>query len=109
MQLHRRVLQNPFTKTKSIAYQSLQLKEAHRLVKGMMQSPLDWERELRRFAIAIVANVAYGVDVDSIEHPWVKLSDDAGYATAHAGAPGGTLVDRFPPGKVKLSTFLNLF
>lgn len=64
-----------------------------------MKAPLDWELELRRFAIGIVAKVAYGVDVDAIDHPWVKLSDDAGYATGHAGAPGSTIVDRFPAGE----------
>ncbi|TVY21370.1 Cytochrome P450 monooxygenase psiH [Lachnellula arida] len=97
MQQHRRMLQSPFIKSKVSQYQSLQMKETHRLVKGMMKSPLDWELELRRFAIAVVANVGYGVDINTVDHQWVDLSDAAGYATSHAGAPGGTIVDRFPP------------
>lgn len=100
MQQHRRILQNPFTKTKATAYQGLQLKESYKLVKGIMQHPGDWELEFRRIAISIVANVAYGVEINSLDHPWVKLSDDAGYATSHAVAPGGTLVDRCPLGKL---------
>ena len=54
MQQHRRILQNPFTKPKVVQYKSLQTKEAHQAVKGMMQNPLQWELELKRFAIAIV-------------------------------------------------------
>ncbi|TVY35980.1 Cytochrome P450 monooxygenase [Lachnellula subtilissima] len=97
MQQHRKMLQSPFAKSKVSVYQSLQMKETHRLVKGMMKSPLEWELELRRFAIAVVANVSYGVDINTVDHQWVDLSDAAGYATSHAGAPGGTIVDRFPP------------
>jgi cytochrome P450 len=89
MQQHRRVLQTPFTKSKVSNYLSLQLEETRKVVKGMMKNPLEWETELRRYAIAIVANVAYGEEITSINHPWVKLSDDAAYATGHAGTPVG--------------------
>lgn len=98
MQQHRRILQNPFTKPKVVQYKSLQIKQSHRLVQGIMQSPLDWELELKRFAIAIVANIGYGVNVDRTDHPWIKLANDAGYATAHSGAPASSIVDRFPLG-----------
>ncbi|KUJ10419.1 putative O-methylsterigmatocystin oxidoreductase [Mollisia scopiformis] len=98
MQQHRKILQTPFTKSKISQYQNLQLEQTHHSLRGILENPLHWELELKRLAIAITAEIGYGVKVDSVYHPWVKLSDDAGYATSHAGAPGGSLVDRFPPG-----------
>lgn len=97
MQQHRKILQRPFVNSKLYQYKPLQLRECRRTVKGMMQDPSKWELELKRMAIAIVANIGYGVDVSTTDHLWVKLSDDAGFATNNAGAPGGSLVDRFPP------------
>jgi cytochrome P450 len=100
MQQHRRILQNPFTKPKVVQYKSLQTKEAHQAVKGMMQNPLQWELELKRFAIAIVLNIGYGVKVSDTKHPYIKLADDAGYATAHSGPPASSIVDRLPIGEL---------
>jgi cytochrome P450 len=102
MQQHRKLLQSTFTKSKVGQYQSIQLKETRRLVLGILKKPQHWELELKRLAIAITANIAYAVDVPTIDHPWVKLLDDAGIATNNAGTPGASLVDRFPLG----NTFL---
>ncbi|RDW60579.1 putative o-methylsterigmatocystin oxidoreductase [Coleophoma cylindrospora] len=96
MQQHRKVLQSPFTKSRVAQYMKIQLKQTHQLIKGMVKNPSDWDLEIRRLALAIVASIGYGVDVSTNDHEWVKLSDDAGYVTSHAGTPGGSLVDRFP-------------
>lgn len=102
MQQHRKVLQSPFTKSRVAQYMKMQLKQTHQLVNGIMKSPSDWDLEVRRLALAIVANIGYGVDVSTNNHQWVKLSDDAGEATSHAGTPGSSLVDRFPFGGFQL-------
>lgn len=99
MQQHRRILQQPFTKPNVIQYQNLQANEARQTVKGMMQTPLEWERELRRFSLAIVVNIGYGVKVSDTKHPYMKLADDSRKAIANTGIPGSSVVDRFPPGK----------
>lgn len=49
-----------------------------------------------RFATAIIIRIAFGHQISSDDDPYVKISQDAGYALSNAGSPGSTPVDFFP-------------
>lgn len=95
-QLHRKVLQPPFTKSRVGQYEELQRREALKCCKGMIENPDDWLNHARRFSVAIVLKITYGLDVDGPNSPWVQLADDAANAIGKSGAPASSIMDRFP-------------
>ena len=97
--LHRRTLQPPFTKSKVSQYQDLQRKEALRCCKGMLEDPANWLTAVRRFSVAIVLKIAYGLEIDGPQSPWIKLAEDSSEAVGKSGAPASSIMDRFPAGK----------
>lgn len=72
--------------------------ETHRTVKGIMARPDTWETSLRRFAVAIVLQVSYGMEVPSDDDPYIRIANDAMYATGNGGVPANSLVDLVPFG-----------
>jgi len=98
-QLHRRVLQPPFSKSKVGQYTAMQRKEALVCCKGMMDDPANWLSAVRRCSVAIVLKIAYGLDVDSPESPWIGLAERSASAIGRAGAPGSSIMDVFPASK----------
>lgn len=96
MQLHRRILQPPFVKSKVGQYASLQRKEALICSKGFLDDPSDWTAATRRFGVAIVLKISYGLDVDGPSSKWVQLAEQSSNAIAKSGAPASSIMDRFP-------------
>ncbi|KAK3996610.1 cytochrome P450 1A2 [Cladorrhinum sp. PSN332] len=94
--LHRKALQPPFTKSKVGQHQDHQRKEALILCQGLLDNPEDWMNCVRRFSVAIVLKIAYGLDVDSPTSPWIKLAEDSAEAVGKSGAPASSIMDRFP-------------
>ncbi|KAK0727740.1 cytochrome P450 [Lasiosphaeria miniovina] len=94
--LHRKVLQPPFAKSRLGQYKPLQRKEALVCCKAMIDRPPSWVSSVRQFAVAIVLNIAYGLDVDGPTSPWVRLAEDTSNAIGKAGAPSSSLMDRIP-------------
>ncbi|KAK0629570.1 putative O-methylsterigmatocystin oxidoreductase [Bombardia bombarda] len=94
--LHRRILQPSFSKSKVVQYMPMQRKEALVCCKSMTADPGSWTNSTRRFAVAIVLNIAYGLDVDGPSSPWIKLADDASNAISKSGAPASSIMDRIP-------------
>ncbi|KAK4464756.1 cytochrome P450 1A2 [Cladorrhinum samala] len=94
--LHRKVLQPPFAKSKVKQYQAHQRREALILAKGVVDNPEDWMNCVRRFSVAVVLKITYGLDVDSHTSPWIKLGEDSAEAVGKSGAPASSLMDRFP-------------
>ncbi|PVH80134.1 cytochrome P450 [Cadophora sp. DSE1049] len=95
-QMHRKLIQGSFTKPNCVQYQELQESETHVLVDGIMKNPNDWERQMRRFATAIVLGIGFGVSINDDNDPYIQMAVDASYALGHGGAPAGTVVDFFP-------------
>ncbi len=98
-QLHRRILQPPFTKSKVGQYTGIQRKEALICCRDMIESPASWVTAVRRFAVAIVLNISYGLSVDGLSSPWIKLAEQSGNAIGKSGAPASSIMDRFPASK----------
>ncbi|KAL1841486.1 hypothetical protein VTK73DRAFT_3467 [Phialemonium thermophilum] len=96
MQLHRRILQPPFTRSKVGQYMPLQRREALVCCKGFVDDPSDWVTAARRFALAIVLSISYGLEIDGPSSPWIRLAQESNNAIAKSGAPASSIMDRFP-------------
>ncbi|KAF9458164.1 cytochrome P450 [Collybia nuda] len=95
-QRHRRMLQQYLTPNKCLDYQSIQSREARVLLQSLLDDGSNLDTFLRRFATAIIIRIAFGHQITSDDDPYVKISQDAGYALSNAGSPGSTPVDFFP-------------
>jgi cytochrome P450 len=96
--MHRKFLQTSFSNTNVRQWHNLRRKEAHRTVKAIIERPDTWEKSLRRFAAAIVLQVSYGTEVSSDDDPYIRIADDAMYATGNGGVPANSVVDLVPFG-----------
>lgn len=97
--LHRRVLQPPFTRSRVGEFADLQRREALRCCASMLDNPDDWLTAVRRFSVAVVLKIAYGLDVEGPDSPWIKMAEDTSEAVGKSGAPASSIMDRFPPCK----------
>ncbi|KAL2132834.1 hypothetical protein VTI74DRAFT_3233 [Chaetomium olivicolor] len=95
-QLHRKVLQPPFAKSRVGQYTALQRKEALICCKGLIEDPENWLNAVRRFSVAVMLQIAYGIEVDGPGSPWIKLAEDTANAIGKSGAPASSIMDRFP-------------
>ncbi|KAJ4020616.1 hypothetical protein NW766_002105, partial [Fusarium irregulare] len=95
-QMHRKFLQTSFSNTNVQQWHVLQRNEAHRTVKNIIETPDTWEKSLRRFAVAIVLQVSYGTKVTSDDDPYIRIANDAMYATGNGGVPANSVVDLVP-------------
>ncbi|KAJ4270013.1 hypothetical protein NW762_001686 [Fusarium torreyae] len=102
-QMHRKLLQTSFSNTNVRQWYELQINEARRTVCNMMNKPETWETSLRRLAVAIVLQVSYGTEVPKDDDPYIKIANDAMYATGNGGVPANSVVDLVPLGKEKMS------
>ncbi|EEA23614.1 hypothetical protein TMatcc_002489 [Talaromyces marneffei ATCC 18224] len=96
MQQHRKILQPAFSKAQVRQYQDNQQRQALLCLRNMLDDQTNYLSAIRRFAVAIVLNISYGIDVESPDSPWIKIADDAAEAISDSGAPASSIIDRFP-------------
>lgn len=97
--MHRKLLQTTFSNSSVSKWQDLQTREARRTVTDLLDRSENWEASLRRFAVAIVLKVSYGVDVTDDHDPYVGIANDAMHAMGNGGLLGNSIVDFFPLGE----------
>ncbi|KAF5370752.1 hypothetical protein D9758_002017 [Tetrapyrgos nigripes] len=93
---HRRFIHQTFNQQAVRFLRPVQEKESLKLVRGFVESPEKFTQHIRRFAAATIMKVTYGVDVTSVDDPFVLLAERAGTLTVQSGTPAATLVDFFP-------------
>ncbi|PSR76828.1 hypothetical protein PHLCEN_2v8209 [Hermanssonia centrifuga] len=88
------------SKTALHAFQALQRRETYVLLTGLTDSSNAFRSHLKRYAAAIIVEIAYGHTVSSLEDEYIEIADRATTETVTAGTPGasilGLLVDFFP-------------
>ncbi|KAH8646820.1 putative cytochrome P450 oxidoreductase [Xylariales sp. PMI_506] len=94
--LHRKLLQQSFTPSACKAYRPIQVEEAHRATRGILERPQDWEVILRQFSQAVVLRVGFGIEVQEKDDPFVRMAIEVEEATGEGGVPAGSIVDFFP-------------
>lgn len=94
--LHRKVLQGNLSKSNIVQFRPVQERYSRTLVREIYYEPEKWEVLLRKFATAVVLNIGFGVEIDSLNGKYMTMAEDASYALGHGGPPAGTIVDFFP-------------
>ena len=94
--LHRKLLQSSFTPSACKPYRPIQEQEAHQAAIEIMANPQDWDTILRKYAMAVVLRIGFGLGVTQKDDPYVKMALDAEEATGKGGVPGASIVDFFP-------------
>ncbi|KAJ8081743.1 hypothetical protein PM082_007589 [Marasmius tenuissimus] len=73
------------------------LEEAtHQYLKDLLSSPAEWVEHGRRFAAAIVLQIAFGYKAESKDDPLISIVDEAVAQFSETTAPNAYAVDTFP-------------
>ncbi|KAF9446023.1 cytochrome P450 [Macrolepiota fuliginosa MF-IS2] len=67
-----------------------------RLLPQLLQSPDKFMGHIRHVIGGILISLAYGMDTQPTEDPWIELAEEAMCASAAAAVPGKYFVDLFP-------------
>ncbi|KAL1740755.1 cytochrome P450 [Schizophyllum fasciatum] len=94
--VHRRVFQNEFSKSEGRNYEDIQLLEARKLVRKLVNNPQDWHKLFRTFTVAVTIRILIGHEIKSADDLYVKLTDAITKAATEGGAPGAAGVDFLP-------------
>ncbi|EAW12907.1 cytochrome P450 [Aspergillus clavatus NRRL 1] len=93
--LHRRLLQRSFSPSMCKDYRPIQMQEIRAAVAQIRSHPETWEVSLRRFAIAVVMRIGFGMD-SAQAGGFVDLATAVEEATGRGGVPGFSVVDAVP-------------
>ncbi|KZT03231.1 cytochrome P450 [Laetiporus sulphureus 93-53] len=92
----RRVFHQHFHLTAALQYRPRALKGARTLLRRLLENPDDFMIHLRHMAGALIVGVAYGLEVQPQNDPYVATAEKALHAMAMAGNAGSYLVDSVP-------------
>ncbi|KAI0796112.1 cytochrome P450 [Abortiporus biennis] len=92
----RRLFQQALTKGECLKYREVQLRQARIMVQNFLNSPMEIETNMLRFANAIITEVTYGHKIMSGDDPYVARVDELFDILNGMGDPGGTIIDVFP-------------
>ncbi|KKY23859.1 putative cytochrome p450 [Phaeomoniella chlamydospora] len=94
--LHRKLIQSTFTQSACKTYRTVQTEEMRRAVRDILDRPSKWEMLIRKGTVAIVLRLGFGVRVHDDDDEYIKMADEANYATTQGGTPASTIGDHFP-------------
>ncbi|KAF8880396.1 cytochrome P450 [Infundibulicybe gibba] len=95
-QRHRRVFQQSFRQDAIAAYEPIEMKKIHQLLKGLLESPGDLRMHVRTVAAAIILRVVYGYDVLPKNDHLMLIVEKAVEHGAQTVLPGAALVNTIP-------------
>ncbi|KAF9219295.1 cytochrome P450 [Gyrodon lividus] len=93
---HRKMFERQFRPAVAPTYWPLQRKEAHALLRNLLDSPGDLIEHLRHNAAAVIMNVIYGIEIAPKDDRYIDIAEQALDGMAKAAAPGAFFVDVFP-------------
>ncbi|KAI0351218.1 cytochrome P450 [Trametes cingulata] len=94
---HRRWMHEAIgTKEKLESYRTIQLREAHNLVRNLLNTPGRFLEHLHLYVGATMLEITYGRRITSLEDELVAVADRAIEGVNNAGTPGSMIVDFFP-------------
>ncbi|KAI0743064.1 cytochrome P450 [Daedaleopsis nitida] len=92
----RRVFHQYFHPNAAVNYRPRSLKVARELLRRLLESPDDFMVHLRYMAGSLILGVAYGIDVQPKDDPYIATAETALHAMSMAGNAGAYLVDYIP-------------
>ncbi|KAK5627390.1 hypothetical protein RRF57_003105 [Xylaria bambusicola] len=94
--LHRKLLQSSFTQSACKNYRPIQMGEARRAIRAIINDPDNWQAHLRQFSTASILRIGFGIEIQEKDDPFIKMTLDVEEATGQGGVPAGSIVDFFP-------------
>ncbi|KAH0828605.1 cytochrome P450 [Lanmaoa asiatica] len=93
---HRKMFERQFRPAVAPTYWPLQRKEAHTLLRNLLDSQENLIEHLRQNSAAVIMNVIYGIEISPRADRYIDIAEKALEGMAKAAAPGAFLVDVFP-------------
>ncbi|CDO75710.1 hypothetical protein BN946_scf184493.g8 [Trametes cinnabarina] len=92
----RRVFHQYFHPNATTSYRPREIKVARELLRRLLETPDDFMIHLRHMAGSLILGVAYGIDVQPKNDPYIATAETALHAMSKAGNAGAYLVDYMP-------------
>ncbi|KAJ7851374.1 cytochrome P450 [Mycena leptocephala] len=89
---HRRLFHSVFHTEAAMLFRPKELTASHELLRRILHNPDGFMDHLRHMAGEIIMSVAYGIDVQPANDPYVTLAEAAVHSLANAIVPGRFLV-----------------
>jgi len=77
-------------------YRRAELDEARILLTRLLQHPTDFLKHIRYMTGAVIVRIAYGIDVQAEDDPYIHIAEEAIQAASATSTPGKYLVDTLP-------------
>ncbi|KAL1709525.1 cytochrome P450 [Schizophyllum commune] len=94
--MHRRLVQNAFSKAESRKFIAIQENEARKLVRRILRDPKDWKRLMRLFSTAVIMQIMTGQEVKGPDDEYVRIAEDINNAISGGPPLGASGLDVFP-------------
>ncbi|KAF8178464.1 cytochrome P450 [Pholiota molesta] len=92
----RRMFHSQFQPSIAPRYWDIQKKEAHALLRRLLESPENLDHHLRHNAAAVMMSITYGIDIEDKEDRYIAMAEKALEGVGQAASPGAFLVDLLP-------------
>ncbi|KAL1689503.1 cytochrome P450 [Schizophyllum commune] len=92
----RGALQNYLAKNTLEQFASIQVHEARKLVKRIVQNPDNWKNALQMFSTSVIVGIITGHEIKSPDDDYLQIGRGICEAMSGGGPPGATGVDFFP-------------
>ncbi|KAG1721199.1 cytochrome P450 [Suillus paluster] len=93
---HRKMFERQFRPAMAPTYWPTQRKEAHRLIRNILETPGDLREHLRHNAGSVIMKVIYGIEIAPRGDKYIEIAEEALDGMAKVAALGAFLVDIFP-------------
>ncbi|KDR69728.1 hypothetical protein GALMADRAFT_145141 [Galerina marginata CBS 339.88] len=93
---HRKVYHQNFHLQNIQQYYPLQLRKVREMLKGLLQTPEDFEKHNKKLSIAIPMQIMYGYEIESIDDPCISAADNSAYIGNRLASPGANCIDIIP-------------
>ncbi|KAJ7132978.1 cytochrome P450 [Mycena filopes] len=92
----RRMFQQHFRPDMSREYRPMQLKKAHKFLRGLVTSPEEFRELTKTLAAAVIMSTVYGYEIKPANDRFVALSEFAVRSLSDSTLPGAAMVNTFP-------------
>ncbi|OAX41845.1 cytochrome P450 [Rhizopogon vinicolor AM-OR11-026] len=93
---HRKMFERQFRPVVAPTYWPILRKEAHGLIRNILDTPGDLIEHLHHNAASVIMNVIYGIEIAPRGDKYIDIAEEALDGMAKAAAPGAFLVNIFP-------------
>ncbi|KAL0958419.1 hypothetical protein HGRIS_000559 [Hohenbuehelia grisea] len=92
----RRMFHQEFHPVASRRFRQKEIGATHELLLNLLEEPDIWMAHLRHMAGKIILSIAYGIDVQPGNDPYIALAEEAIHCLVQAAIPGAFVVDSLP-------------